>query len=206
MTYRSSILMTIAAMWLAAVVTPGPNFLVTTRTALLQSRSRGVQTALGVASGAVAWGLAGFFGIHALFVAVPWLYLALRFGGSLYLLILGAQMLLGSFRAKEGANLSTAAPTGAAFSVGLFTTLANPQSALSTASLFAATLPPRPPLMLGLEAVGIMTVISTTWYVLVALALSASAAGTYFMKLRPWVDRLAGLAFLGFATRLAAGR
>jgi threonine/homoserine/homoserine lactone efflux protein len=46
--------------------------------------------ALGMALGAGVWGLAGFFSVHALFTAAPWLYLILKLLGAAYLIWLGA--------------------------------------------------------------------------------------------------------------------
>ena len=206
MTGSASVLFTVAAMWFAAVVTPGPNFLVTTRTALLQSRTRGVQAALGVASGAVVWGFLGGVLRHpralrrsALAPPRP------APGGSAYLVFLGARMLLASFKRGTIDEVAREPRAGSAFRLGLVTTFANPQSALSTASMFAASLPSNPSLALGFEAVGVMAAISATWYGLVALVLSAAGAAGYFTKLRRWVDRAAGLALVGFGARLAVG-
>jgi threonine efflux protein len=205
-TRPAPILLTIAFLWLAAVVTPGPNFLLTTRTALLHDRTRGVEAALGVASGAVVWGLAGFFGIHVLFFAAPWLYLTLRVGGSLFLVFSGAKMLLGSFREAERVALSSSPRPRSAYPLGLITSVTNPQSALSTASLFAATLPVKPSLALGFEAIAVMASISASWYVLVACVLSAAPIAAVFLRIRRWVDRAAGLAFMAFGARLALER
>jgi threonine/homoserine/homoserine lactone efflux protein len=201
------VLLTIALLWFATAVAPGPNFVVTTRTALLNDRLTGIQTALGIACGTVLWGLAGFFGIHALFVMAPWLYLALKIGGSAYLIVLGVQYLLHSFR-REPPPTARLRPmsTHSAILLGMITSLANPQTALSTASLFAATLPPEPSLALGLGAVAVMTTVAIVWYSLVACVLTLRPAASAFTRMRRWIDRIAGLAFLAFGTKLALER
>ncbi len=204
MTGAAPILLTIALLWSAAAIAPGPNFILTTRTALLKSRASGVQTAIGIACGTSVWGLAGFFGIHALFTLAPWLYLALKIGGSAYLLVLGCRYLINSFQREV--PLVMAVRPDSVMRLGLITSIANPQSALSTASLFAATLPAHPSLGLGLSAVAVMTAVAFIWYGFVACVLTIRPAAQAFARLRRWIDRIAGFAFLGFGTRVALER
>lgn len=200
-------LLTIAVLWSAAVVAPGPNFVITTRTALLDSRAAGLRVALGIATGAAVWGAAGFFGVHALFVLAPFFYLGMKIAGSAYLVLMGVRYVRASFR-SEPVVCERAAPRacGMALRIGLLTSLANPQSALSTASLFAATMPAQPPLALGLGAIAEMTAIALVWYALVACVLTLRPAALLFARVRHWIDRLAGLAFIGLGTRLALQR
>jgi threonine/homoserine/homoserine lactone efflux protein len=133
MLHAAPVLLTIGVLWSAAVVAPGPNFVITTRSALLGSREAGVRTALGIAGGAAVWGVSGFFGVHALFALAPWLYLGLKFGGSFYLVLLGAKYVRNSFRpVMTAASLVPPTPRGSAIRLGFLTSIANPQSALST--------------------------------------------------------------------------
>ncbi|HLY90368.1 MAG TPA: LysE family transporter [Acetobacteraceae bacterium] len=207
MPQTASVLLTIALLWSATAVAPGPNFFLTTRTALLKSRATGVQTALGIACGSSIWGLCGFFGIHTVFTLAPWLYLALKVGGSIYLIAIGGRYLVNSFRPVTAVPvMPQPTSTVAAVRLGMVTSLANPQSALSTASLFAATLPPHPSLWLGAGAITVMTAVAAIWYGFVACVLTMRPAAAAFARLRRWIDRVAGLAFLGFGTRLALER
>src|SRR5262245_48863454 len=151
----ASILLTIAVLWGAAAVAPGPNFLITTRTALSHGRAQGLTVALGLACGAVVWGVAGFFGIHAVFTLVPWLYLALKLGGAAYIIWFGIKMIVSGFRRTGESQPRDLPMRGNAFWPGFLTSVANPYTALSATSLFAATLPPEPPLWLGLAAIAV---------------------------------------------------
>jgi threonine/homoserine/homoserine lactone efflux protein len=203
----SASLATVALIWFAACVVPGPDFLLLSRIALRHARPAGMQAAIGIACGITLWGLAGFFGIHALFAAAPWLYLALKLGGGAYLVFLGARLLLGSFApgAEAPPPPRSLSRTGA-FAAGLATNLANPKAALFTTSLFAAAMPAHPTVPLGLASVGIMSAESVLWYGVVVFALTTPAAAAAFGRARRWIDRAVGAAFVGLGTRLALER
>ena len=51
-----------------------------------------------------------------------------------------------------------------------------------------------------------MTAVAIIWYGFVACVLTIRPAAAAFARLRRWIDRVAGLAFLGFGTRLALER
>ena len=197
----ASVLSAISVIWFVAHLSPGPDFLVTVRVAMTQSRTAALRTVLGISVGTVAWAVAGFFGIHALFSSVPALYTALKLAGGAYL---GLRIVIASFRPP--ADGDAAAPpmsAGSAFRLGLLTNLANPKAALFTASVFAATLPPDPSALLGLAATVVMTLISIAFYGLLAGLLTTPSASAAYARAQAWIDRVAGAAFVYFAVDFA---
>lgn len=201
------ILASIGTLWLAAVIAPGPNFITATRVAIAGNRRVAFQTALGIAAGAGVWAFAGFFGIHALFAVAPWLYLMLKLCGAAYLIVLGFKLFVSSFTSSlAGAAAPAQRSAASAFSTGLLTSIANPRTAISTAGLFAATLPTDPSVTLGLTAVGMMILIALAWYGMVVLALTTQPAATFFIRIRHWIDRIAGAFFVVFGAKLALQR
>ena len=202
-------LLSIVAIWTVAAVTPGPNFFVTVQTAAAHSRRLGIMTVAGVVSGTLIWGLAGFFGISALFAAAPWFYGALKLLGGLYLVYLGIRLILASFRpmpSSPALSLQPALSAVAAWRRGLLTNLANPKTAAFVASLFATTMPADPSLALGLAAVGAMGVISLLWYGGVAWIFASRAMAQAYRRASKMIDRLAGGIFVVFGVKLALGR
>ncbi|WP_428483798.1 LysE family transporter [Rhodopila sp.] len=197
----------LAVLWLAALVAPGPDFLLVIRLSITQGRAAAISAALGIAAGIAAWGVAGFFGIRAMFVASPWLYVAFKVGGGAYLMLLGFRLLVSSWRPTVSRHQATGpGPVGHPFRLGLLTNLANPKAPLFVSSLFAATLPAHSPAMLGVAAVGLMFALTVIWYVLVARVLTIRRVADAFGRARRWIDRAAGLAFIGFGTRLMLDR
>jgi threonine/homoserine/homoserine lactone efflux protein len=70
-------ILAIAAAQLVAVVSPGPSFLITARTAVVRSRGDGMKVAAGLAAGTIVWAGAALFGLNALFQALPALFLVM---------------------------------------------------------------------------------------------------------------------------------
>lgn len=197
-------LLTVAVIWAVAVITPGPNFLMVLRTSATQSRASALFAVAGVGTGTFIWGCAGFFGIHALFNAAPWLYLAFKIAGGLYLLAMGVRMLKprGAGAASADADTPIGMSPGAAYRLGLMTNLANPKAALFTASVFATAMPGHPALPLGVAAIAVMMTISMTWYVTVSWLFTTQAVSRAYGRMRRWIDRLAGTIFVIFGARL----
>jgi threonine/homoserine/homoserine lactone efflux protein len=198
-----SLLAAVAAIWGVAVVTPGPNFLVAARVAAVRSRAEGLGVVAGIGLGTTAWGLSGFFGVHAMFVFAPWLYEVLTLAGAAYLVVMGARIIRGSFAPVPASERQAAGP---AFRLGLFTSLSNPKSALFVASLFAGVMPLGAPLGDGLAAVAEMVAISVAWYAAVVLLLTTRRAAAAFARAARWIDRAAGAVFVGFGLALIARR
>jgi RhtB (resistance to homoserine/threonine) family protein len=199
-------LVSVAALWTLAVATPGPNFFVVARIAAGQSRAAGLRAAMGIGVGTAIWGAAGFFGVHALFAAAPWLYAGLKLLGGAYLIFLGARLLWRSRLSaeKDRARADHARAGLSAFQLGLVTNLANPKSALFVASVFAAAMPTHPPLTLGLAAIALMVALSLSWYALVACLFTTHRIAAAYERGRRWIDRIAGAMFVLFGARLMA--
>jgi threonine/homoserine/homoserine lactone efflux protein len=196
-------LLAVATLWILAVVTPGPNFVMAARVSVANTRRMALWAVLGVGAGTTLWGWAGFFGVQVLFVAAPWAYAGLKLLGGAYLMYLGAR-LVWSRRAGRGGEIHAvvARTPGSIFRMGLITNLANPKSALFVASVFATALPPDVPWAQGAEAVALMVSISVAWYALVVCVFTTQSVARVYAGLQHWVDRLAGAIFVGFGAKL----
>jgi threonine efflux protein len=204
----TSHLLAVASVWLVAAVSPGPNFLMTAQIAVARSRASGLAAVCGIAVATAIWGVCGLLGIHALFLAAPWAYLVLKVAGAAYLVFAGIRLIvLAERRSKATAELGTAAlSTSRAFRMGMVTSLANPRSAMSVASIFAVTLPPHPSPVLGASAIAIMVLISVAWYVSVVCLFASGAVAGAYRRARRSIDRIAGGLLILFGARLALDR
>ena len=203
----TAILLSAAALWAIAVMTPGPNFLLVSHAALNGSRASALWTVLGIAAGTVVWGCAGFLGVGFLFVAAPWLYLILKIAGGLYLVWLGGRILRSALRPPVAVvPVSGAEGTRRAFTRGLVTAVSNPKSGAFVTSMFAATLPPDPTPALGAAIVGTMVVLTLSWYGTVTWTLGHERPRRLYGRSRRVIEGLAGGIFILFGLRLASGR
>jgi threonine/homoserine/homoserine lactone efflux protein len=202
-------LLGIAGALAVGVVSPGPSFVMVARTAVSLSRSQGVAAAFGMGVGGACFALAALAGLQALLLAVPTLYVVLKIAGGLYLAYLGVRIWLGANHplsmapsppGEGGANRQA----GRAFLLGLATQLSNPKTAIVYASVFAAFLPPVPSLSFGVGIVALVFALETSWYALVALALSASGPQKTYLRYKAWADRFAGTVMVCLGLRLLA--
>jgi RhtB (resistance to homoserine/threonine) family protein len=192
---EANILLAIAAAQLLAVMSPGPSFLVTARTAVARSRAEGVKVALGLAAGTVIWAGAALFGLNALFHAVPPLFIAMKVLGALFLIWIAWQI----FRhAKEPLQLDVRSSVGqgSSFKRGLWVQLSNPKVMVFFGSIFIAMLPASPPLWMLLTLLAIVTFNEFWWYSVVSLFFGSGPIREMYLKAKAWIDRITGL-FLG---------
>lgn len=191
---------TVAVIWFAAVVTPGLNFLLVTRTALTSGRPAGISTTSGVACGTLTLAFAAWAGLSGLFVAFPAALRALTLAGGSYILWSGAQLLIAARRPRTAQPAPPLEVKRAALR-GYLTAVTNPKALIFIVSIFAAV-PPTGQATDGLWMVALIPAISFSWYTLVALALSTPRLSALFLNQARLIDGLAGLAFLAIGLRL----
>lgn len=194
------------AIWMLAVVSPGPAFLVLSQLAAARSRAAALGAALGIATGAIIFAALTLWGLGVLITQIAWLGTALRIAGAVYLVYLGLSMF--NAAAAEAPEAAVPVPPGrdalAGLRIGLLTALTNPKAIAFFLSLFAVALPPH--LTTGdkvlLLACGFA--IELGWYVLVAFALSSGALRRLYRHARKPIDRVLGAALLLLGVRLGA--
>ena len=130
---------TLALFMLAALalnLTPGPDMLYVTARSVSDGRRAGIVAALGIGAGTLVHISALALGLAALLSAVPLAYDVLRIAGAVYLLVIGAQLLLRPRSARATAALAPASHQ-TIFVQAVVTNVLNPKVAL----FFLAFLP-----------------------------------------------------------------
>jgi threonine/homoserine/homoserine lactone efflux protein len=192
-----------------AIVSPGPNFILVTNTALNDSRSAGLMTSLGVATGSGLFALAGLAGLLPLVHALPHFGELMRFAGGGYLLWLGFDMLRTCrlpLAAKQGAQADDGAGgAGRQFRTGLLTNLTNPKAWAFYLSLFTLVMQPGLPLWAKGFLNLCMFSISLAWYAAMALVISSRRLQPVFLGWRPLLQGLLGCFLLLLGGRILLG-
>jgi threonine/homoserine/homoserine lactone efflux protein len=201
--------LSLAALWLVAIVTPGPNMMLFAAISMSSSRTAVVAAALGILVGTAAWGSAGLFGLLWLFETFPPLAMAVKIAGGAYLVWKGFQILRGSFRRTRtdvAVPPPQETPPRRAFVIGLLTNLANPKSLVFVTSLFAVTHLAEKPLAVGLTGVAIMVGMSATYYTVLGLVLRLTPFARKESRLKRLFVACIGAIMMVFGGRLALER
>jgi threonine/homoserine/homoserine lactone efflux protein len=198
----------IATAVVLGAISPGPSFVLVSRTAMTASRPDGMATTLGMGTGAALLALAALAGLQGALMAFPTLYGAIRVIGGLYLAYLGARI----WRAASHPVAADAFAGGAEdrrdlrrhFLLGLTTQLTNPATTLVLGSIFAAFMPKSMSLAFEAVLVAVVFAIDFSWYAIVTLLLSSDRPRDVYLRHQGWIDRAAGAVMVGMAGKLMA--
>ncbi len=187
-------LLSIGLIQLLAVISPGPSFLITARTAVAQSRAAGLKVALGLGAGTVIWSSAALLGLNAVFHAVPILFMGMKVAGALFLLYIAYMIFRHAAEPLkiEGQGERLSNP----FLKGFLTQISNPKVAVFFGSIFIAMLPSEVPLWMTLALIFIVSFNEVWWYSVVALFFGAGPVRSFYLRAKAWIDRITAL-FLG---------
>ena len=154
---RKSCWEVLVAVHFLVLVSPGPNFLIVTQTAVRYNRAAGIAASFGIASGVLVWSTCASLGLDALFTNFPWLHGILKVFGGVYLAYVGFYVVAIRRQAIDANRRFNATPrTGKSYRLGLLTNLTNPKAAIFFGSVFTALLPPDAPTWARVAAIGIV--------------------------------------------------
>ena len=183
-----------------AMISPGPNVLIVTQTAMSRTRRAEVATALGIVVGAALWSGAVLLGMSVLFAHFAWVYSELKFLGGGYLLYLGIKLWRAAALPIVAATGQPTAQTDSqAFWLGLLTNMTNPKAVIFYGNIFVAFVAPDLPVWVKLAAGSLIFVNSAVRHVALVCLFSTLRAQQVYRRIKRWIDRMVGaaLAFLG---------
>ena len=197
------------AVVLVAYVIPGPDFAVILRSATRGSRS-GVAAALGAQAGLCVHMLLATVGLSVLLARSPQALNTVRYAGAAYLVFLGLRLILGTLgraSATPEQEEAVAAPTSAAFLLGLGTNLLNPKAILFFASVLPQFIAAEGSVQVQILVLGTVDVLLglAVWAVVIIVGVKLA---TVLDKpaVRRWWDRATGGALAGLGGALATTR
>ena len=192
-------------------LTPGPDLLYILGHALRPRHGAlraGLIATLGVISGCLVHVLIASAGLGALLAASATAFGAVKWLGAAYLVYLGLRSWRASAAAPQRAAAPAAVPSDAAvFRNGLLTNLLNPKVVLFFLAFLPQFIAPDAAdaaaafVVLGLIFCGnsLLFCLGCVW----VAAWAAQRLGGVLSPARPWIERAAGLMFVGFGLRLA---
>lgn len=209
-------ILAVAAVHVAAVIAPGPNFLVVSRNALTYSRRSGLYTARGVALGAFLYISSGFLGLAVIISQSALAFNLIKVLGTIYFFTMGLRGLVGLRRRRVEAPAPERAPSAGAaaahptdmtrrgaFLSGFLTALSNPKAALYFLALFTTFIPPAMPPATRVLTGAVMLSITFTWYSFVAWTFSTGRIQRLYVRCAHTINGAFGLLWVGLGIRLA---
>lgn len=198
MTHASSLL-TLAAVYLAVLASPGPNFFILSQLSLDGRRREALWTVLGLVTGSVVWVVLTLAGLSALLASHPLLATAIRSLGAAYLVWYG-WLLLRSALVPASGPLPVARPAisspRAAYRAGLVTGLTNPKAAAFWTSVFATLLPHDVPGWFFAATVLLVGAMSLGWHLGIALVFGLPVLRGRYLRCERAINGGAGAALL----------
>ena len=180
-------------------LSPGASMALVGAVAVGDGRRAAAVTSLGIATGIIVHSLASGLGLSVMLAASPEAFTLLKTAGAVYLAYLGIRTILrgGQRRAAAGAAPSSRH----LYTRGLLTNLLNAQVAVFYLTFLPQFIHPSEPVLVkSLLFGGAHACIAITWFAAYAYGISSLASRVRAMQ--PWIERLSGVALIGFAVRL----
>ncbi len=192
-------LVAVFALAAVGIMSPGPDFVVVSYTAMTGARRRAGWVASGVVVGNAMWATAAILGLSALLALAPTLFVVFKIAGAGYLMWLGIKLIRGA-RVPLATQVDTRQSSSplASWARGFVTTLANPKAAIFYASVLTAALPVSPASGLVIGTVAAVVLVAATWFTVVVLVLSTDRASALFRRHKAWVEVVFGCSLAGF--------
>jgi len=200
-------LATIAGLVLLGCISPGPNFLVVTSTAMSVSRGAGLAAGLGVALASLTWASLAVAGLALVLQQAAWLLAALRLAGASYLVYLGIKIILGARKPMPlpGRGGVTASASRNVRN-GFLTSMTTPKAAAFFGSLFVVTLPVGAPAWVYGATLAIVTVLSPAWHCGLALFFSLGPIQAAYRSFKATISTVMGGVLVLLGVRLLVAR
>lgn len=189
-------LLAVALITVLAVVSPGADFAMVTRSSYAHGRRSGLLAALGIACGVQVHVLYTVFGVAVIISQSPLLFLVMKMLGAGYLVWLGYKSLTN--RAVVSLDGGGEGPGRcAAFRQGFLTNALNPKTMLFVVSAYSQVVQPGSSLALNLGYGLFMSLAHGVWFSLVAVFFSSAVLRVAMLARQRLVDRVIGVALIG---------
>jgi threonine/homoserine/homoserine lactone efflux protein len=195
-------LLSFAAASVLLVLLPGPDTLVVVRNMATDGRRRAIATILGILTGLACWITAAAVGLAAVVHASESAYALLKYVGGGYLVYVGVQALRS--RGQAEGHPPRRPLWGSGYTAGLLTNLLNPKIGVTFVAFLPAFIPSGAAVGTASLALGGVYLAETLAYFLLLIWLADRIIGWMSTPhTRRWIDRAAGVVFIGFGIRLA---
>lgn len=205
----ANILLSIAAVQLLAAASPGPTFVIVSRYSIGEPRARTFLVVGGVLLADLGWAVLAACGLGTLILRYPSTYAVLQIAGAAYLIWLGGKMLLVVAPNRPTVLINGGSRpifAGGAIRAGFLANMINPKSIAYYTSLFVVMIPAQPPIWLFAAVIGTALLVSTAWWIAVALFFAMPPVRAVYERARRSIEAIMGGVLVCLGVRLALSR
>jgi RhtB (resistance to homoserine/threonine) family protein len=189
-----------------ALASPGPDFVMIVRNAVLHTRLHGIFTSIGFAAGVAIHTGYTVLGLAALIAQSVAAFTVLKFLGAAYLFYIGIQALRSTgyeATAPDAPQKQRAYTLKKAFLTGFLTNLLNPKATLFFLAVFSQFLTPDM-VMVHQGAYALTCILMTfVWFSFVTVVLTDPRIKVAFLRFTKWIDRVCGGLLIALSLKLA---
>lgn len=184
------------------VISPGPNWAVIIKNSLY-SRSLGVSTVAGIATGSLIHIVYCLIGIGVIISKSILLFNTLKWIGVVYLLYIGIKLLRSKKQSPAAIIKNNESTTWKAFRSGFLTDMLNPKATLFYLAIFTQVIEPNTNIFV--QSVYGLTVwsVEILWHMVLVFFLTHKSVRNYFLSISHWIERVTGTALILLGIRLA---
>lgn len=185
---------TVTLLNLLAVISPGPDFIVTVKNSLHYSRRSGIFTSLGIGLGLCVHLAYCAAGIGFIISKSPLLFSILKLFGAGYLIYIGLCSIKSKGSKPEMAEEKTSDDLSRfeAFRIGFFTNVLNPKVTLFILSLFTLVISPDTPLYVILIISLLIIFTAISWFTVVSIFFTRQNVQRLFYKFENKINNFLG--------------
>ena len=199
------LIFTVALIHLLAVMSPGPDFIMTIRNSLMYSRATGIYSAIGLGLGILVHVTYCLIGLAVIISKSIVIFSVLKYAGAAYLLYIGFK----SLRAKPAGDYSLESADKQdltklqAVRTGFITNVTNPKATLFFLSLFTLVIHPSTPLAIRLIIGGEMVLATMVWFAFVAAVVSHRLVRNRITRIQHRLEQVMGGILILFGLKVA---
>lgn len=203
--------MTLVVVFSLALISPGPDFVIAVRNAIVYSKRVGILTAAGFACGVLVHVTYTVFGIAAIIAQSVIVFNMIKWAGAAYLAYIGFKALRSEGMGQKAIDDATRVdkPIDAslgdftAFRTGFLTNLLNPKASLFFLAIFSQIIKPETPFVWQCVYGLTCALMCFGWFSVVTLVLNQGRVRTMFLKAAKWIDRTCGVLLIALGVKVA---
>lgn len=198
----------LAIVCFVAMVSPGPDFVLVTRNALLFPRAQAFATAVGIICGCLFHATYCILGLAVIIAQSVILFSAIKYLGAIYLIYLGIKSLFASSATSLTAQVDrsfTMPSVREAFFQGFLCNVLNPKLAVFLLSLFTQFIDVEASTADKVRVAGIFVGESAVYWPLLVLLLQSPAIRGLFSSMKIVLDKVCGALLVYLGVRVAMG-